>query len=65
MMAKKIEPFVHRCVVPSGDLAGNKAAREVSGWDIENQNECDVCGEVFAPRLEVLAHIYDQLLETE
>jgi hypothetical protein len=58
------KPFMHYCVVPSGDMAGNKHAQEVTSFDIEYDQRCEVCGERLAPDLrEIVAHIYEQNIE--
>jgi hypothetical protein len=57
----KIAPYVHRCIVPSGSLAGNKAAREVTATEAEYAIECDVCGERLATPEQLALHVYEEL----
>ena len=58
-----IEPFIHRCTIKSGSLAGNEHSEEVCAYEIEYREKCSECGELLAPHDEVLAHIYGQLLK--
>lgn len=57
----KIAPYVHRCIVPSGSLAGNKAERNVTATEAEYAIECDVCGEVMATPEQIALHVYEEL----
>ena len=58
-----MSPFIHRCVVRSGSLAGNKVATEVSATDYEFRETCEHCGERLATGRQLLAHIYGELLQ--
>lgn len=57
-----MSPYVHYCVVKDGSAAGNKAAIEVSQFDIEYQEKCDHCGEPLAPIEKVVAYLYGVLV---
>lgn len=63
MSAPRIAPFVHRCVVTEGDMAGNKFSLEVEPWKFEQRMVCPNCGEEPATERELIAHIYQELLE--
>ncbi len=58
-----IEPYRHRCVVRSGDLAGNKNVVDVSAFDIEYATRCDECGEPLCTPAQAVAHLYGELVE--
>jgi hypothetical protein len=59
--ALPIIPYTHRCVIQSGNLAGNEHSREVDAWEYENGEPCQYCGEPLATTEKLLAHIYAQL----
>lgn len=58
----RIEPYQHRCIVQSGDLAGNKRSQDVDPVEVEYAITCDNCGEVLATPEQIIAHIYGELL---
>jgi len=58
-----ITPYLHTCTVPSGPLEGNEHIQQVDPWDVHFNNTCDVCGQPLVSQIELLAHIYEQLLK--
>ena len=61
----KIEPYVHHCVVQEGDGAGNKVRWEVSAYEFEYEEVCPHCDLPLASPAQLLAHIYQELLDDE
>jgi hypothetical protein len=57
-----IPHFVHRCIVPDGDMAGSKYEQPVNSFDFEYQNKCRICKKPLATIEEIVAHIYGELL---
>jgi hypothetical protein len=57
----RIAPFVHRCVVKSGDAAGNKVSTEVTEWNLTMQDDCEFCGNPLATIDDIVIHIYGEL----
>jgi hypothetical protein len=57
----KIQPYIHRCTIPSGPLEGNKAEHEVTPIEVELELSCDLCGEQLATADQIMLHIYMQL----
>jgi hypothetical protein len=57
-----IGAFVHTCVIPSGDLAGNKYRQEVTSWDVESGTSCDVCGDKLATPEQIAIHVYREMV---
>lgn len=57
-----IEPYIHRCIIESGDLAGNEHTHAVTSYDLEYGMLCDNCYEPVATPEKITAHIYRELL---
>lgn len=62
-MADKPEPMQHRCIVQTGNMAGNDHVEDVSSYHIEYGGDCPNCGEELAPTGKVLAFLYARLIE--
>lgn len=60
-----ISPFVHRCVIRSGDMAGSDNVVKVAPYQVEYAEKCAECGELLAEPAALLAHIYAELQEPE
>lgn len=58
-----MKPYVHRCIVQSGDLAGNKIETEVTPFHIEYKQSCENCREPLATVEQIAAYIYEELVE--
>jgi len=57
----RIKPYVHRCIIQTGDLAGNRYSHEVNVWDYECKTLCDNCHEPLVTTEELMAYIYAEL----
>lgn len=57
-----IEHFVHRCIVQSGPMEGNKHNEPVASHEFEFGDSCSNCGELLATDHDIIAHIYEYLL---
>jgi hypothetical protein len=58
-----IAKYVHRCIVPDGDMEGSKNWVEVDAMDVELDMKCETCGEPLATPRQIVAHIYEELLK--
>jgi hypothetical protein len=65
MMAKelKIAPYVHSCIIQSGELEGNEYSRDVDPYEFELGYLCANCGEELVSGRSLLAHIYRELTD--
>lgn len=57
-----IVPYLHRCIIQSGDMAGSENYHEVVPFEVEYRVTCDECGELLATVEQITAHIYNELL---
>ena len=57
-----IKPYQHQCVIRSSSLEGNTYTKNVNWFDIEYKTICDNCGEILATPEQIIAYIYDELL---
>lgn len=54
-----IPSYFHRCVVQTGDMAGNESKTEVHIYNMDNK--CEYCGEELATLDDLVKHMYDEL----
>jgi hypothetical protein len=57
-----LNPYIHRCVVREGDMVGNKTEKTISHFDILYEEECPHCGEPLVTLRQLIAHIYEELV---
>lgn len=58
----KIDPYIHLCVIKTGDLAGNTYREEVYPYQYEYGERCTNCRQPLVDTETLVAHIYSELL---
>lgn len=58
-----IKPYTHRCIIQSGDMAGNTYTHEVAAYEYEYGVSCVYCQEPLVTTEALLAYIYEELTD--
>ena len=63
LLANRIKPYIHSCIIQAGDMVGNTHKHEVADYEYEYKVSCTYCQEPLVTTEALLAHIYGELTD--